>query len=963
MKLAAQAATKTFKVLLIISDPAWNGIFRKHLDDIREHDFELTAVPTLADARKKLEHNLFDVVFTGLNLPDGKGIFVLQSIFRVRPSSPVIVITEKNSHEEGLKAMKMGAENYLISSEITRVNIEKSLIYSIGRQRLSSRLIDSERRFRHMFEYSSMGIFRSTASGNLVEVNSAFAGMFGYAGPDDVVNKVSDLANQLYVSPDVRHKIIDDFRNRKSKYQQIEVDFYRKDGSVFTGLLHMRCADELLTDELLINDFLVEGYVQDITDKKKADDQIRSNLQFLKDLMDNIPSPVFAKDKDLKYTGCNKEFEKFIGFTEQDILGRTVVEVRPDAVSAYFHSKDQQLLKEKKKQEFEYRVKFADGQERDVIFHKNVIRDQHGRVRGVIGLMLDISEKKQALEQLREESSLNKAMAELSRQLLKPGISIREISNLILNFAIELTRSEKAYAGTINQDSGELRLYNASKATGQIGNGNLKTDDPDLIHETYPELWAHALNTLKPFYTNSPKNEIGSSQRISGRYVPLENFLAVPAIINGRLVGQIALANSAQPFDDNDLEGVKKLTNLFSLAIQKLRSIDELIHAKEKAEMSDKLKSAFLSNMSHEIRTPLNAIVGFAQMLGEEGIGAEETSEFKDVIIKNTDLLLRLISDIIEMAMIEAGELKLHSEIRSVDDVISQVYDLWRFNQEATEKSDKINFIFQPPKESTGKNMNIDSLRFSQIMDNLLLNAFRFTREGEVKLGYHLTGDDQVKIFVEDTGIGIAKEDQASIFERFRQVDELKVRPFSGTGLGLAITKKLVERLSGHIEVKSEPGKGSVFIITFPIADSGSTGKVVPPKSVDNQLHLNLPEAVIEGKKLLVVEDNDSGYEFLEILLKRRGALIDRAVNGREAVEKALQYSYDIVLMDLQLPEMSGFDATKKIRETNKELPIIVQTAFSEQNERDKAFEAGCNYYLIKPITKQKLEEAILKFC
>jgi len=855
----------------------------------------------------------------------------------------------------GLKAMSFGAEDYIFKSELNSFVIEKSIAFSIERKRLASLLIESETRFRHMFEYSSIGIFRSTSDGYLIEVNNAYAEMFGYSNPIDALNNINNIAHQLYVFPEVRQKIIDELKNQKLKIKQIEVDFYKKDHSIFTGFLHIRISDISESEK-----FILEGYVQDITEKKKAEEQIKVNLQFLKDLMDNIPSPVFSKDINLKYTGCNKEFEKFIGFTEKEILGKTMPEVRADEQSKYLQNKDRELLNTEKKQEFEYETKYADGKKHNVIFHKNVLKDQHGKVSGIIGLILDITDKKIALERLREELSLNEAMTELSKQLLNPGISLHEISNLILNFTKKLTQSQHGYAGTIDREFGDLVLHTF---TEMINDGCLVDHNSirfEMINDEYPKLWGHALNTQQPFYTNSPQQHQRSGGVPQG-HIQLHNFLTVPAILNGKLVGQIALANSARPFDDEDLEGVKKLTNLYSLAIEKQRSVEEMIFAREKAELSDKLKSAFLANMSHEIRTPLNAIVGFAQMLGEEGIEPAETSEFKNVILKNTDLLLRLISDIIEMAMIEAGELKIHSEIRSVDDTLKQVYQVWQYNNEVTKNKDKIKFCFQTPStDFSNKIFNIDSLRFTQIIDNLLLNAFRFTSTGTITLGYDSFDDDHLMIYVSDTGTGISSGDLLTIFERFRQVDELKVRSFSGTGLGLAITRKLVEHLSGEIWVESTLGKGSTFFLKFPVVTGKALAKPSAPPSGQN---MPTKPGNIEGKKILIVEDNDSSFGFLEILLKRKGASIQRAITGGEAIDKSEKEFFDIILMDLQLPEMSGFDAIKNIRTTNKHIPIIVQTAFSEQNEREQAFDAGCDLYLIKPITKQKLENALLKFC
>jgi CheY-like chemotaxis protein len=284
---------------------------------------------------------------------------------------------------------------------------------------------------------------------------------------------------------------------------------------------------------------------------------------------------------------------------------------------------------------------------------------------------------------------------------------------------------------------------------------------------------------------------------------------------------------------------------------------------------------------------------------------------------------------------------------------------MWQYNDEVINSKGKIEFLFESPENRNDDlSFKIDDLRFNQITDNLLLNAFRFTESGSITMGYYYENDN-VHIYIRDTGVGISEEYQKSIFERFRQVDELRVRPFSGTGLGLAITKKLVEHLSGKIRIESQPGKGSTFFITFPLAG----GKSVFKPKVETAAKKVISKTFLAGKKILIVEDNDSSFEFLEVVLQRRGAQIIRATNGLEAFDLATKNDYDVILMDLQLPEMNGFEAIEQIRISNTSTPIIVQTAFSESSERTKAFDAGCDAYLVKPITKNKLEEAISKFC
>lgn len=944
------------EILLIEDNPGDRRLLRSYLEDIPDYEFKFYFAESLMDGLELMKKYNISIIFTDLNLPDSQQLETLDRIISQKPDCPVVVTTGFNNRELGIEAVKNGADDYLFKSEINSHLLEKTIAYSIERKRLSGQLIECESRFRRMFKYSSIGIFRTSASGKIIEVNRAFAGIFGYESPTEVKDVVKNISAQLFVNPSERKKLINSFKDTKIRYKQTEIDFYKKDGSTFTGLLHMRRSDELLDGE-----FVLEGYIQDITHEKQTSKQIRNYLKYLRNLMDNIPSPVYSLDTNLKFTGCNKEFESYIGLKEEEILGKSITELRNSEEAELLHSKDLKLLSTKKRQVFEHSHKLTNNQDRVMMHYKNVITGHDGQVNGIIGLMMDITEKKDALALLKEELSLNEAMASLSSQLIKPGISIGEISDLILGFCKSTTEAGQGYAATLNPDTGDLVLNSHTEMfRSDAYDSNNNNVIPRGEGGQYPGLCGHSLNSLKAFYTNTPgKHE--SFSEMPAETIPLKNFLSVPVEINNRLAGQIVLANAPTPFNNKDLENVVKLSNLFSIAIEKVQSIEELVKSKEKAELSDKLKSAFLANMSHEIRTPLNAIVGFAQMLGEEGVGMEETREFKQVIIKNTDLLLRLINDIIEMAMIEAGELKIHPENRYVRDTMLQIFQSWRNRDEVTGTEDRIKFRLDEPEEDAGRTFDIDFMRFSQIMDNLIMNAFRFTASGEIILGYRYIDDNRVKIFVKDSGIGISKEHQRTIFERFRQVDELRVRPFSGTGLGLAITKKLTEHLSGSIEVDSKPGEGSIFTTTLPLAgvDHRHNEQIGRTDAGDTITE----RGSIKGKNLLIVEDNDSSYEFLEILLRKKGAKTCRAISGREAVEKHVQEHPDVILMDLQLPEMSGFDAIVNIREKDNKVPIIVQTAFSEQSEREKAFDAGCDAYLVKPITKRKLEDVLEKFC
>jgi PAS domain S-box-containing protein len=879
----------------------------------------------------------------------------LSKILNTPFNFPLIKIISGESHEEGFAALNHGFHDFLFENQINSFYFEKAVLKASVQNSRFRQYLEKESRYRRMFENSNIGIYLSTAEGKLLEVNAAFARMFGYSSPEAAVKEIEHTGKQLYIYPEDREKLINELRGNEAGYHRVELKLRKKNGKAFYGLLNMRRMKQPKGAPMM-----VEGFVQDITEKKALSNQIKETLLFLREILDNIPGPVFSKDLNFRYTGCNKEFEKYIGFTEKEILGKKLLELRDDELARFAHTKDLELLATGQEQKFEHRITFADGSVRDAIFHKNIFRNRKGEVSGIIGLILDATEEKQLLSQLKEELSLNKAITELSKELLKPGTSIADISNRVVDFAKDITGSAFGFAGIVSAKTGNLEINSTPQNFPFSYVLTQNQDTTDKTDDNFSAVLRASLNSLQPFYHNHP---VINTDAANASEAKLTNLLSVPAKINGKWVGQLMLSNATDDYTQKDVDDVTKLTHLFSLAIQKQSSVDDLIAAKEKAEESDELKSAFLANMSHEIRTPLNAIVGFAQLLGDPNISNEEINDFKATIINNTGILLRLINDIIEMAMIEAGELKIHLEERKIKDLIDNIYLTWTSRDEYLETADRINFILEKPEEDEDVKIMTDSLRFSQVFDNLLMNAFRFTQNGQVTLGYRYPGNHKVEFYVKDTGVGIAPEFIKTIFDRFRQADELKVRSFSGTGLGLAITKKFIEHLSGEIRVDSTVGEGSCFSIVFSLPNVEAQKKSNIITEQKTPASAGSEESKIKSKAILIVEDNDANYEYLEVLLLKKGAKVQRAVDGKLAIELVVKRNFDIILMDLQLPRLSGFDAIKGIREINRDIPIIVQTAFSHSDERRKAFEAGCDAYLIKPLTSKKLIKTILQFC
>ena len=366
-----------------------------------------------------------------------------------------------------------------------------------------------------------------------------------------------------------------------------------------------------------------------------------------------------------------------------------------------------------------------------------------------------------------------------------------------------------------------------------------------------------------------------------------------------------------------------------------------LIEAKNKAEVSDRLKSAFLANMSHEIRTPLNAIVGFSNLLAEtDEIG--ERREYMQVVEENNDLLLKLISDILDLSKIEAGTLEFVHTDFELNKLMREKENVMRLKTDQN-----VELVFEQRYETC--HVRTDRNRLSQLMINLLTNAAKFTHRGSIRFGYELRAG-QLYFWVADTGCGIPAERKDAVFERFVKLNSFK----QGTGLGLSICRTIVEHLGGNIGVESEEGKGSTFWFTLPYVP----GKQEPAK-IPAQMLQTVPTVEKDKLVILIAEDNESNYRLFESILRHEYKLL-HAWNGREAVDLFNRYTPHLVLMDINMPEMDGYEATAQIRKQSADVPIIAVTAFAFASDEQKVLSSGFDGYMPKPINARQLKTQVL---
>ncbi|MFR2616590.1 ATP-binding protein [Parabacteroides goldsteinii] len=395
--------------------------------------------------------------------------------------------------------------------------------------------------------------------------------------------------------------------------------------------------------------------------------------------------------------------------------------------------------------------------------------------------------------------------------------------------------------------------------------------------------------------------------------------------------GEIRIVNIIRLLITNPDPGASPLllAMLWDITEQRQNELDLI-----KAQEADKMKNAFIANMSHEIRTPLNAIVGFSRLITETD-NASEQQEYLTIINNNSDLLLQLINDILDFAKIESGTLNYNLSWVDLKDVCQEVY----ISQSLKMTSD-VALLYNGDMLPSVR-LRTDTQRIEQVLLNLLSNAIKCTNQGFVSLSYEVEGDF-VRVSVTDTGIGIDKEKQASVFERFVKLDDFR----QGTGLGLSICKMIMEKLGGEIGLRSELGKGSTFWFTLPLAVPEESEK----KEAGNEIPMEIiPDALPGQYTILIAEDVLENYLLLQAVLKQHYRLI-YAENGQIAVQQFKDYKPDIVLMDIKMPVMDGYAATCKIRELSSDVPILALSAFAFDEEKEKAKCCRFNDYLVKPV-------------
>lgn len=768
-------------------------------------------------------------------------------------------------------------------------------------------LLKSEEKYRTLVEISQDAIFINYEN-RIIYLNPSAVKLFGATHPDQVINK----APLEFFHPDFHESIKERIHDMLFKGLAVplsEEKLVRLDGKIVD-------IEVLATPFKYKDGSAIQVVLRDITERKRTEATLKEKNIFIQTILENLPIGIALNTIDQgQNIYSNKKFEEIYGWPSEDLtdIADFFQKVYPDElyrdelmtrVVADIQSGDPSRM------HWENCVlTHQDGSKHFV----NAVNIPLWEQNTMVSTVIDITERKRAEDLLRLSEENYRRVIDNVDEIIY-SVTFKNGGGLDGKVNFVSKQAEKILGYTPEEFIQDSRLWLTV----------IHPDDRERVAEETALIFKD--HKLRPRIYRM-KN------KLTGEYVWIEDHPRFLFDEQGKTIGQYGTAR--------DITERRRVEN-------------DLIIAKEKAEESDRLKSAFLANMSHEIRTPMNGIMGFAELLKEPNLMSEEKEEYIDIIRKSGKRMLNIINDIISISKVESGQMQVTISETNLNEQIEYICSF--FKPEVDQK--RIQILYKNPLPSKQAFIKTDREKVYAILTNLVKNAIKFTWQGYIELGCVRKGK-YYEFYVKDTGDGIPKDKEEVIFERFRQGTEALSRNYEGAGLGLSISKAYVEMLGGKIWLKSQLGKGSVFYFTLPSNNSFE-------KEFTGEKSFSTDEGIKNWKKdikILIVEDDPISAKLLEANLKLYAHEILTAESGIEAIDICRKNpGIDLVLMDIQMPEMNGYDATTEIRKFNKQVIIVAQTAFALSGDDLKAKDAGCNDYIPKPISKESLISMLKKY-
>jgi len=716
--------------------------------------------------------------------------------------------------------------------------------------------------------------------------------------------------------------------------------------------------------ETLKNESIVDLYTHMVgmfMDRNKITTNLSKSEKRHNSMISNISDVIGILDVNGVFKYLSPNIEKWFGWKQNDLLEKECwFTVHPNDIKR-IHIDFTNLLKEDSSTKtVEFKLLCSDGSYRPIeLTASNLVKDTI--INGVLINYRDLTERKKEDFRREQQFVFTKALNEIAEVIITHENSeeILQNANRIIGETLQLDRA------LIYDVSFEKKHISALCEW-------LKAIHPDIeaTKGEYPiEMFLHPLMEIlrTQRYLESQDNAVGeyfskdNSGELLHKNFKIKSLIWYPFAFykDGYYLFTLNQILENRIWTKEEISFIESAARQVSLALMKInllgdriRKEEELKTAKEKAEENDRLKSAFLANMSHEIRTPMNGILGFSQLLKEPELSSENQQMYISIIEKSGSRMLNIIDEIVDISKIESGQMDLNYQETNISELLETLY--YFLKPEAIKKG--IEMSIKNRWHAGEANIKTDKEKLYAIVSNLVKNAIKYTDKGTIEFGVKLRSSE-LEFFVKDTGIGIPVGRQLAIFDRFVQSDISDINARQGAGLGLSISKSFVEMLGGKIWVESEEGKGSAFYFTLPFPE-GNEEKIDKKNSKWTEEN----DFQFKNLKILIADDDESSAELLTIFLKKYSKEIIIVTTGLETVETCMENKdFDLIFMDIQMPEMDGYEAARQIRKFNKKVIIIAQTAFALSGDMEKAILAGCNDYISKPINSNLLKKLIAK--
>jgi PAS domain S-box-containing protein len=648
---------------------------------------------------------------------------------------------------------------------------------------------------------------------------------------------------------------------------------------------------------------LWDGVSVDVTERKRAEEALHQSNRLLEIVVNNLPNQIFWKSRDLVYLGCNQRFAQVTGMDDPaKVVGKTDYDFHRDPTHAESYRQWDKAIMDSGEAVIDLEESFhsSDGREGTVLTSKVPLRDEKGEVFGVVGICTDITDRKRA------ETALQKSQA-LYRGIFYNNEAVKLLIDPVDGRIVEANPAACSFYGYEESTLKSLRIS-------------------DINTLSKEEIRAKMFNTFE-----MGKGHYHFRHRVAGGEIRDVEVFASPI----------------------EHQGEKLLFSIIVDITERKRMEQELVRSKELAEAASLSKGEFLANMSHEIRTPLNGVLGMMQLLQQSQLDGEQL-ECLDTALESGRSLLRIIGDILDLSRIESGKMEIRQEEVRVSDLIQSIQGA--FVNGVERKGLAVSYYIDPSLPAVIKG---DSGRLRQILFNLVGNSIKFTPQGGVDVRLYPEGvedgDDRFDLCLEvsDTGIGIPEGKLAAIFEPFTQVDGSRTREYGGTGLGLAIVKRLLGLMGGTVQLESQEGVGATVRCRVPVHS-------LPDDEVQQETQEQATTCAYK-LKILLAEDDLSNQLVARRMLEKQGHTVTCVETGRKVLAALEKGTFDLILMDVQMPEMDGAEATREIRkdERFRNLPIIALTAHAMAGDKERFLEAGMNDYLSKPVEMEGLSQAL----